>query len=113
MFSLPSTTPGITPAELKKLLESDSPPRLLDVRERDEWETVRLPGAHWIPLSELAERAPRELDSDAPWVVYCHHGVRSKYAQTVLLTHGFSSVTNLEGGIDAWSLTIDPTLPRY
>jgi adenylyltransferase/sulfurtransferase len=54
-----------------------------------------------------------EAVRDEPIVVYCHHGVRSAKAVRQLLEHGFASVENLDGGIEAWSLTVDPSVPRY
>ncbi|MBK7947824.1 MAG: molybdopterin-synthase adenylyltransferase MoeB [Deltaproteobacteria bacterium] len=87
---------------------------LLDVREADEVETARIEGAHWIPLGQLEARL-RELDGmkSKPVVVHCHHGGRSEKAARLLLAHGFPNVENLEGGIEAWSLTVDPRVPRY
>ena len=86
-------------------------PQLLDCREPDEWNLCRLPSAVLIPLGELAESAG-ELDVDRPALVYCHHGVRSINAAMILESLGFSA-DSMRGGIDAWSLRIDPTVPRY
>ena len=104
----------MTPAEVATWLASDTPPRLLDVREVDEHEIVALPGSTLIPLSQIPER----ISEIASWkeedvVVYCHHGVRSLHAITWLRQHGFTKLRNLSGGIDRWSMEIDPTLPRY
>ena len=73
-----------------------------------------LPGSLLIPLPELEERAD-ELDALAgkEVVVYCHHGVRSRSAAAFLERLGFADVVSLAGGIDAWSLRIDPKVPRY
>jgi len=87
---------------------------LLDVREPNEVETARIEGAVWIPLAELEARMGElEAVRDQPIVVYCHHGARSAKAVRQLLAHGFASVENLDGGIEAWSLTVDPSVPRY
>ncbi len=104
----------MTPTELAGLLSSPNPPRLLDVRQPDEFALVALPGAKLIPLNELPERA-EEL---AAWreqevVVYCHHGMRSAHAIGWLRQRGFTNLHNLAGGIDRWSLEVDPNAPRY
>jgi len=87
---------------------------LLDVRTPREREVALLEPSLFIPLQELHLRF-REL---APYkekrmVVYCHHGIRSDYATHFLKDAGFDDVHNLEGGIDAWSLEIDPNVQRY
>lgn len=87
---------------------------LLDVREQGEVETARIEGAHWIPLGELeARQGELEVARDRPIIVHCHHGGRSTKAVRLLLELGFSAVENLDGGIEAWSLTVDPSVPRY
>ncbi len=89
-------------------------PFLLDVRGADERETAVIEGAHWIPLDELEARIGELIPvKDAPLVVHCHHGGRSEKAVRLLLERGFSRVENLDGGIEAWSLTVDPSVPRY
>lgn len=104
----------VTPTELQERLGSDHPPHLLDVRELHEHEFVSLPESCLIPLGQLSERA----DELAAWkndsvVVYCHHGIRSQHAIALLTAHGFQKLENLQGGIDAWSALVDPSLPRY
>jgi molybdopterin/thiamine biosynthesis adenylyltransferase/rhodanese-related sulfurtransferase len=102
---------GISPAELAAQLAAD-PPFLLDVRETWEAEIAVLPGAAVIPLDSLTAVID-SLDPHAATVVYCHHGTRSAAALEVLRAHGFTAARHLEGGIDAWSREIDPTLARY
>jgi molybdopterin/thiamine biosynthesis adenylyltransferase/rhodanese-related sulfurtransferase len=87
---------------------------LVDVREPNEVETARIEGALWIPLGDLEARMG-ELDAlrDQTIVVHCHHGIRSSKAVRILLAHGFSTVENMDGGIEAWSLTVDASVPRY
>jgi adenylyltransferase/sulfurtransferase len=87
---------------------------LLDVREDYERAIATIDGAAWIPLGELEARA-EELRAwrDAPIVVHCHHGMRSASACGLLAERGFRRLENLTGGIDAWSLTVDPDVPRY
>jgi len=87
---------------------------LLDVREPDEWETAHIEGAVLIPLGELGSRLAKiEPWRERPVVVLCHHGGRSTRACRLLAEHGFRRVENLSGGIEAWSLTVDPAVPRY
>jgi adenylyltransferase/sulfurtransferase len=87
---------------------------LVDVREPAEWETARIADAQLIPLASL----PGRIEQLAAWrarpvVVHCHHGGRSAKACAQLTAAGFTRVENLAGGIDAWSLTVDPDVPRY
>jgi adenylyltransferase/sulfurtransferase len=104
---------NITPLELKARLDRGEKFRLIDVREADEWAIGRLPKAELIPLSEFQKRATEELSPDESLVLYCHHGMRSGRAQGYLKAQGFTDVLNLTGGIDAWSLQVDPSVKRY
>lgn len=100
--------------EASEALKSSAPPRLIDVREDDEWQVCRLPGAELIPLSNFAELAADKLQSrDEALILYCHHGARSARAADYLERLGYTNVRNLTGGIDAWALEIDPSVPRY
>ncbi|MEA3210073.1 MAG: hypothetical protein QOE70_3130 [Chthoniobacter sp.] len=100
--------------EAQRLLAAPNPPRLIDVREADEWEIARIAGAHLLPLSQWPALAVAQLtDSDEPMLVLCHHGARSARATEFLRRQGFHQVTNVAGGIDAWSLEVDPGVPRY
>lgn len=101
----------ITSAELKARLDARTGPDLLDVREVWEHELCSLPGARLIPLPELERRAG-EIAPDREVVVYCHHGLRSAAVVQWLRRQGVPAV-NLRGGIDAWTVAVDPTLPRY
>jgi rhodanese-related sulfurtransferase len=106
--------PEITPAAYQKLREDRANlPVLLDVREPWEAETASIPGATLIPMGEITSRAYTELDPDAPIVVVCHHGARSLSVTMWLRSQGFDHAQSLAGGIDEWSRTIDPTIPRY
>ena len=104
---------NITPKELKTRLDQGEKLRLIDVREPDEWAFNRIAGAELIPLSQFQQRATNELSPEEDLVLYCHHGVRSGRAQGYLKAQGFTDVLNLTGGIDAWSLQVDPTVKRY
>jgi rhodanese-related sulfurtransferase len=85
---------------------------LLDVRTDEELAIASLPEAIHIPLAELPQRLD-ELDRNRPIIAICHHGVRSEMAGRMLERGGFADVAHLVGGIDAWSLDIDPEVPRY
>ena len=104
----------MTPEELAELLKGEKPPHLLDVRQSEEHATAVLPNSKLIPLGQLATRASEiEAWKDEDVVVYCHHGVRSLMAIGGLRMMGFKKLHNLSGGIDAWSLKVDATVPRY
>lgn len=85
---------------------------LLDVREPFEYDICRIPGARLIPLGELAARMS-ELDSADEIVLQCKSGMRSARALKLLQEAGFGKLLNLEGGILAWSETVDPSVPKY
>ncbi len=104
----------MTPHELKMKLNSATPPRLLDVRQPEEYAFVALPNATLIPLGELLSRTD-EIEGwcEEELVVYCHHGIRSAQAVAQLRAIGFGNVHNLSGGIDRWTTDVDPSLPRY
>ena len=99
---------------VKTRLDAGEPLVLLDCREANEYDFVRLDSARLVPMSELPQRVG-ELDElrDAEIVVYCHHGVRSRQVANWLRGQGFAQVQSLAGGIDRWTLEIDATLPRY
>jgi adenylyltransferase/sulfurtransferase len=104
----------IRPAELKAKLDAGEPVYLLDVRNPDEYAYCRLPDSQLIPLPELPHRADEVTPpAGALVVVYCHHGIRSLSGAAILAQAGHPNVASLAGGIDAWSLLIDPAVPRY
>ncbi|MFM8415762.1 MAG: rhodanese-like domain-containing protein [Planctomycetota bacterium] len=87
---------------------------LLDCREPDEHAIARIDGAVLIPMQTIPERlAELEPHRAGRIVVHCHHGVRSLRVARYLLERGFPQVQSMAGGIDAWSLEVDPTTPRY
>lgn len=98
--------------QLAERINNGTAPALIDVREPDEYALVRLPGAVLKPLGGIYQWA-RELDKDQEYVLYCHTGTRSRQATYMLERMGFKNVLNLSGGIDAWSLHVDPDAPRY
>ena len=85
---------------------------LVDVREPYEYELCHLEGALLLPIGQLPSRMG-ELNKADEIVVYCHEGVRSTQAVSILRGAGFSNVRNLQGGIDAWAREVDRQMPRY
>jgi sulfur-carrier protein adenylyltransferase/sulfurtransferase len=106
------SVPAISVQELKRKMDAREAFELIDVREPFEFEIARIDGATLIPLGEIAEHAD-ELKREQPIVVHCHSGMRSAQAVRLLQQRGFTNVYNLEGGIDAWSDAIDPSVPKY
>lgn len=89
-----------------------TPPVLLDVREQWEFDLCHLAGSLLIPMHTVPARVA-ELDPEMEVVVVCHHGARSMQVAMFLEHHGFASVHNLSGGVDAWAQAIDPSMRRY
>lgn len=87
-------------------------PLLLDVREPWEHDRARIDGSRLVPMRELPARLA-ELDEDKEVVAICHHGSRSMHVAMFLEKNGFGRVHNLAGGIDAWSRTVDASVPLY
>ena len=106
-------SPEITPEAFAKLRTQPIPPILLDVREPWEFQTSHLPDSVSIPMGDIPARAHQALDPDSHIVVLCHHGARSLNVTMWLRQQGFEQAQSLSGGIDAWSRTIDPAIPRY
>jgi adenylyltransferase/sulfurtransferase len=104
--------PDITVAELKRDLDAKRDFDLIDVREPQEYQIAKIPGARLIPLGDLPKRI-HELDSSREIVVHCKVGGRSAKAAKLLYDSGFRKIKNVAGGIDAWSHEIDPSVPTY
>ena len=102
----------ILPEELNQRLSRGERPLILDVREPEEIAIASFPGATHIPMGDIPSRIS-ELDPDQETVVVCHHGIRSAQVAMYLARLGFERVSNLSGGIDLWSATVDPAVPRY
>jgi rhodanese-related sulfurtransferase len=85
---------------------------LVDVRERQEYDICRLPGATLIPLGSLPANLNTLLDADDV-VLYCHHGMRSLDAAVWLRQQGVEKAKSMAGGIERWSTEIDTSVPRY
>jgi sulfur-carrier protein adenylyltransferase/sulfurtransferase len=101
----------ITPSELKRRIDKGERIAIVDVREPWEHEICAIAGAQLIPMDELPARV-RELDGTREMVVHCHHGQRSAAVVQWLRRQGIPAV-NLQGGIDAWSVEVDPAVGRY
>jgi rhodanese-related sulfurtransferase len=102
----------ITPAEFATLRDSDPALKVLDVRTREEHEAVHIPGSH-LMTQELVQQAFSAWDKTMPVVLYDHTGSRSLDAVAYFIGHGFSNAKCLAGGIDAYSVEVDRSLPRY
>jgi adenylyltransferase/sulfurtransferase len=98
--------------ELARLRERGEGPVLIDVREPFEYEIARIEGATLIPLRTLPDQLAT-LDRSKPTVVLCHRGNRSLRAVEFMRANGFEEARSLKGGIDAWSLEVDPRVARY
>jgi rhodanese-related sulfurtransferase len=102
----------IEPSDLAERLSRGEKIYLLDVRTREEFDAVKLPGSHLFTQELMQEILSKELRTDL-FVVYDHTGARSMDAAAYFQGHGFDNVKSLRGGIDAWSAEVDPKLPRY
>jgi rhodanese-related sulfurtransferase len=102
----------ITVIELAQRLNNGDAPVVIDVRDPIEYACARIEGAHLKPLDEIMQWS-QELDPDREYVMVCHVGERSAFAALILRRMGFERVRNLIGGIDAWSVHVDPGVPRY
>lgn len=98
--------------ELQRRFETGEAFHLIDVREPHEYEIARIDGAKLIPLRQLSAHVS-ELPRDKDIIVHCHSGVRSAHAVHLLREAGLTRAKNLAGGIDAWSVEIDPSVERY
>jgi adenylyltransferase/sulfurtransferase len=110
--TMSANIPEITVEDLKARLDRKENFVLVDVREPFEWDIARIPGAILMPLGELPSRLG-ELNPSSDLVIQCKSGGRSAHAVQFLLQQGFSKVSNLAGGILAWSERIDSAVPRY
>jgi adenylyltransferase/sulfurtransferase len=97
--------------DLKERIDAKTAPFILDVREPAEYAICNLGGV-LIPLNDLPRRLG-ELDPRRETVVHCRSGARSASAVEFLIANGFKDVKNLAGGILAWAIKIDPTMPQY
>src|SRR6201989_2887365 len=102
----------ISPTEATALLRKNKT-RLIDVREPCEYSTAHIEPSTPMPMGDVPARAHQELDPDEHLVVLCHHGQRSLNVTAWLRNQGFEKTQSLRGGIEAWSVEVDPTIARY
>ncbi|MFK7959825.1 MAG: rhodanese-like domain-containing protein [Phycisphaerales bacterium] len=105
----------VTTDDVHRAMAAADPPLLLDCRTAGERETASIDPSIHVPMDELGPRF-EELQAVVPAsgvVVYCHHGVRSLRVTHALRRAGMDAVSSMSGGIDAWSVAIDPLIPRY
>jgi monothiol glutaredoxin len=96
---------------LKARIDGGSAFEFVDVRTPDEYAVARIDGARLLDRAYHDELLAR--DRETPLVFSCHHGIRSQQAAEYFRQHGFRNLSNLRGGIDAWSLLVDSSVPRY
>jgi len=101
----------ITPREVAELLKQGKI-KLLDVRTPQEYDMAKIPGSVLVDQA-LAQEIVQTWPKDTAIVTSCHHGMRSLDAAAYLRGHGFMNTRSMSGGIDAWALQIDPSIPRY
>jgi rhodanese-related sulfurtransferase len=102
----------ITPAETKQRLDRGEKFLLIDVREPWEFQLCRIEGAKLIPMGSIPASL-QELDTGDEVVCYCHHGMRSMDVVVWLRGQGVERARSMAGGIERWSVEIDPRVPRY
>jgi len=105
-----------TPQDIQRRLAAGEKLLLIDVREPAEFQLASIQGAELIPMRTVPaqlQRLEAAADEAAALIVYCHHGVRSLNVVSWLREQGVSGCQSMAGGIDRWSLQIDPSVPRY
>jgi monothiol glutaredoxin len=107
----PARVKSLTVGEVKKLLDDKASFTFFDVRPENERARAKLDAAQ--PLDDAAYAKLESMDRKAMIVFHCHHGGRSRAAAEHFLKEGFTNVYNMDGGIDAWSETVDRAVPRY
>src|SRR5438876_9790854 len=109
-----SVTPlRITPREVKQRLDAGEKLRIVAVRQPFEFQQARIKGSELIPMRGVPQALPSLESEEAPLIVFCHHGMRSLQVVQWLREQGVERSSSMEGGIDRWSLEIDPSVPRY
>ena len=103
----------ITAVELKRRMDAGEDVQLVDVRQPDEFDYAKIKGAKLIPLGDMVRRMD-ELDDSRELILQCKAGGRSAHAIQFLTRAGYKGkMTNLKGGITAWSNEVDPSVPKY
>jgi rhodanese-related sulfurtransferase len=101
----------VSPLKVLEAMKSEKPPFLLDVREPQEWELAHIEGAKL--MTETLAHEIMTWPKDTPIIFHCHKGKRSMDAAAYFAGHGYVNTQSMTGGIDAWSLTVDSSVPRY
>ena len=107
----PSPIRQLSAPDLAALLQSGTALELVDVRTEEERAIATIDGSRL--LDKAYHDALLELDRSTPLVFQCHHGIRSQRAAEYFQQQWFTNLSNLSGGIDAWSILVDPSIPRY
>jgi monothiol glutaredoxin len=107
----PAAIRQLSAPDLKALLQSGAAVELVDVRTEEERTIAAIAGSRL--LDQAYHDALLQRERDTPLVFQCHHGIRSQHAADYFRREGFRNLYNLQGGIDAWSLLVDPSVPRY
>ena len=100
----------ISPTEVKQRIDTLT---LIDVREPAEHQLCQIPGAQLIPMRTIPEQLKRLEELPGPLIIFCHHGVRSLRVVEWLREQGLTDCQSMAGGIEAWSLMVDRSVPRY
>jgi rhodanese-related sulfurtransferase len=105
----------VTPAEVKRRLDEGETIRLIDVRQPEEHALARIEPSELIPMNNVpaAISSLEAMADEGTLVVFCHHGMRSANVVNWLRGQGIADCQSMAGGIDRWSLEIDPAVPRY
>jgi rhodanese-related sulfurtransferase len=103
----------IEPREVKRRLDAGEKMRLVDVREPFEHRQANIVDAELIPMRGVPQAIESLRSTAEPLVVFCHHGMRSLQVVEWLRSQGLENCQSMAGGIDRWSIEIDPAVPRY
>jgi monothiol glutaredoxin len=97
--------------DVRALMDAGTPFQFVDVRTPDERAIAAIAGTRL--LDQAYHDALIAMDAETPMVFHCHSGFRSQQAADYFRSKGFRNLSNLQGGIDAWSVLVDPSVPRY
>jgi rhodanese-related sulfurtransferase len=104
----------ITSRQASDLLKNNENIKLIDVREPEEFAYCKIQNAILCPLKQFPDIIQEnDLKIEDKIILYCHHGIRSAKAASLMEEMGFLDLFSIDGGIDAWSLEVDSTVPRY
>jgi rhodanese-related sulfurtransferase len=103
----------ISPQDIQRRIDAGEPLVLIDVREPEEFAITRIEGATMIPMRNIPASLRQLKACETTLIVFCHHGVRSLNVVHWLREQGVPACQSMAGGIDAWSVLVDPSVPRY